>query len=714
MKKFYIFIFFAFLVSNLQAQDIEITEHPISSTQCIGSEVILKVFAESKSGQELKYQWYMDDIMLFGANSSLLMFQSLKHFQSGNYSCRVSNADNTDYVQSRVASVYAIRPTSITRQPDDVRINLSEGKVVLTFDAHVNGMPIAQALMSGENIKIQWYEVLEHIPYELIDNEIFSGSNSNLLNVHLTQLLDTTYYFASINGSCGAAVTRTVRIIKNLDDVVINLAIDDLDPCNGSIRTIKAEINNPNNYEMEFQWFKDDMPIINKHNVIGSRSDELVFSPILPEDEGRYRLEANIKKLNYNLKSNSIDMKIIKVPKLVALRIEDMTAGIGYRTKVFLSIFYEIGDSTYLDVYRDGELVNTWEPEWVHNAYDLARANANIGLIPINYGVDTSNKDARYWAVVRNRCGTSISDTVTIRDNLNDFEGRDPWNQYREFCEGESTTLQMNYYLHKQSDLNYSWASNNGNTLTDEKFYEGRITNKLTFKNLRKLDDGHYHITARTKHGKEIGDTTIWSNKFVIKVYAKPAIFKQPNDKVVSYGDLDTLMYVQFLNEEEEEINVELYYMPYLNSTPQLIQQTTALHGLWYRYIREVTFADDGYYFAKFRHDNFCGYSITDTIKIDVQPKTSTSVKSDYSTSLTVFPNPASEYITITKPSKGFEPSEGSEIKIFNTLGECVIELTDVQHLGDVGHLQRIDVSNLPRGVYYLRIGSRTQMFVKM
>ncbi|PKL84633.1 MAG: hypothetical protein CVV22_11890 [Ignavibacteriae bacterium HGW-Ignavibacteriae-1] len=81
---------------------------------------------------------------------------------------------------------------------------------------------------------------------------------------------------------------------------------------------------------------------------------------------------------------------------------------------------------------------------------------------------------------------------------------------------------------------------------------------------------------------------------------------------------------------------------------------------------------------------------------------------------LNIFPNPAMDYITITKPSEGFEPSEGSEVKIFNTLGECVIELADVQHLGDVGHLQRIYISHLPRGVYYVRIGIRTQMFVKM
>ncbi|PKL85075.1 MAG: hypothetical protein CVV22_09620 [Ignavibacteriae bacterium HGW-Ignavibacteriae-1] len=78
-----------------------------------------------------------------------------------------------------------------------------------------------------------------------------------------------------------------------------------------------------------------------------------------------------------------------------------------------------------------------------------------------------------------------------------------------------------------------------------------------------------------------------------------------------------------------------------------------------------------------------------------------------------IHPNPASEYITI-QTSEVLETSEVSGVQIINTLGECVIELADVQHLGDVGHLKRIDVSNLPRGVYYVRIGSRTQMFVKV
>ncbi|MBS3998888.1 MAG: T9SS type A sorting domain-containing protein [Desulfobulbaceae bacterium] len=76
-------------------------------------------------------------------------------------------------------------------------------------------------------------------------------------------------------------------------------------------------------------------------------------------------------------------------------------------------------------------------------------------------------------------------------------------------------------------------------------------------------------------------------------------------------------------------------------------------------------------------------------------------------------PNPATEYIEINatiNPTVNRRVDEGSEIKIFNTLGECVLTVETIHELS----LQRIDISHLPRGVYYLRIGSQTQMFVKI
>ena len=82
----------------------------------------------------------------------------------------------------------------------------------------------------------------------------------------------------------------------------------------------------------------------------------------------------------------------------------------------------------------------------------------------------------------------------------------------------------------------------------------------------------------------------------------------------------------------------------------------------------------------------------------------------DIDNQIVLSPNPASDYIEIGKPSEGFEPSEGSVIKIYNSFGELVI--TDVQLLRDVGHLKRIDISHLPAGLYFIQIGNYSEKFM--
>ncbi|MCO5251222.1 MAG: T9SS type A sorting domain-containing protein [Candidatus Kapabacteria bacterium] len=81
-----------------------------------------------------------------------------------------------------------------------------------------------------------------------------------------------------------------------------------------------------------------------------------------------------------------------------------------------------------------------------------------------------------------------------------------------------------------------------------------------------------------------------------------------------------------------------------------------------------------------------------------------------------IHPNPASEYIEINaaiNPTVNRGVDETAEIKIYNTLGECV-NLTRLPSTGSGSGNLRIDISHLSRGVYYIRISSRTQMFVKM
>ncbi len=77
---------------------------------------------------------------------------------------------------------------------------------------------------------------------------------------------------------------------------------------------------------------------------------------------------------------------------------------------------------------------------------------------------------------------------------------------------------------------------------------------------------------------------------------------------------------------------------------------------------------------------------------------------------LAISPNPACEYIEITHPSEGSEPSESMSVRIYNALGECVINYESGITNYELGI--RIDVSNLPVGAYYLRICNKMCKFI--
>jgi hypothetical protein len=92
---------------------------------------------------------------------------------------------------------------------------------------------------------------------------------------------------------------------------------------------------------------------------------------------------------------------------------------------------------------------------------------------------------------------------------------------------------------------------------------------------------------------------------------------------------------------------------------------------------------------------------------------TPTSIESiivkDINSGFIVTPNPASDYIEIGQLSKVFDPSEGSGIKIYNTFGECVKNLSPALSEGEG---VRIDISHLPVGLYLLQIGNYSEKFM--
>ncbi len=106
-----------------------------------------------------------------------------------------------------------------------------------------------------------------------------------------------------------------------------------------------------------------------------------------------------------------------------------------------------------------------------------------------------------------------------------------------------------------------------------------------------------------------------------------------------------------------------------------------------------------------------------------------TSVYVNYAqeTTFLISPNPASEYIEISIPENHrVNPVVLSEeIAIYDVLGNVVYSTKDTERsrsteVSNDGHFDyaqcpvRIDISHLPRGVYFVRVGDRIEKFVKL
>ena len=86
-----------------------------------------------------------------------------------------------------------------------------------------------------------------------------------------------------------------------------------------------------------------------------------------------------------------------------------------------------------------------------------------------------------------------------------------------------------------------------------------------------------------------------------------------------------------------------------------------------------------------------------------------------------VYPNPSSNFITIEFSNQGLQPfAEGDKVQIFDVLG---IEVGQSSLIDNTTHyngqsgmidLLRIDVTHLPAGMYFIRIGQKVKKLVKM
>jgi hypothetical protein len=162
------------------------------------------------------------------------------------------------------------------------------------------------------------------------------------------------------------------------------------------------------------------------------------------------------------------------------------------------------------------------------------------------------------------------------------------------------------------------------------------------------------------------------------------------------------------INEGENfELSIEAVSSDSINY--QWFKDSTLLQGFNAEYIikNNAELNDSGIYYCEITNE--CGMVKSKEINLIINPIN--SVYEELPGEYSISPNPARDYIEISSinPTLKSGVDDCSAIQIFNTLGEIFMSVEQTS-----SSVQRIDVSHLAPGIYFIKIGNRVERFVKM
>ena len=696
--------------------ETEILQQTQSVQVCSSEDIYLQVDA---LGFNLTYQWFKDGIMLNGERSSLLSITKIRYNQSGVYSCLIMTEGSCNDTVSNPIPVYVATKTEFVHKPNDVQYSvyeaLKEEKTTgrMTAKIHVNNIE------ELKNIKFQWLkdslclEPLENgggylgwwrctIRIKLEDDARITGSTSQTLQIRDMVWGDRANYYCIATGLCGSDTTRCY-VGENTHFLIKNNFIK-FEGCQGEDVTLKVTVKKFFNGRLLYQWCKaGNIKIEESEKFIGTQTPELTIKNTdAVMDNNVYYCRVTLIEYNITQHSNEFFVEPFKVPK-IALQ-PHRTVIKDKRNK-----FY---GQTYIDVIVENPIkcLYTWYRNgkqarktcWLSD-YWLGRdscpppdnAPPPRPAVPEDVGW--------YKCKIENKCGIIWSDSVYVSWGFNDVAA----------CVGKDAIISVdkledNYY--------YEWTKNN-NVINESSKYFDTDSHELKIKNLNNNDEGFYHCFAVNKSN----NSKFEYGQVFLEVRQPPVILKEFPDEIVNDGL--SMRYVAVTASSKGE---RFYYRLYIDDEPaeplKEIINNNHLESTYPFYLGGYnTNLKSGRYKYYFKND--CGEVWSKEMKIintaykpggkpipEDELITAVVFDSDIQSSL-IYPNPASDFIEINISNKGLKPfAEIENVQIFDMLGIEVLSIGTGLDLST----QRINISHLPAGVYYIRIGDKVEKFLKM
>jgi hypothetical protein len=471
---------------------------------------------------------------------------------------------------------------------------------------------------------------------------------------------------------------------KIVDTLKIENFTKELIYCAGTENNyIECNANSSYGQELHYQWYKDFS------RLEAENSSRLVFSKFDSNSTGIYQCMVYTSAESV-VWSDYIPVYAVSVPIIID-QSEDITDAI-------------IGENYEFEVkvHSNGKLPPDYKDsiQWFKYTAKVGEKTAlkdnsrYSGTNSIQFvitglsNLDICEKGDYFFVEIISLCGKVVSKRFTI-SKISEIVIINSSKNIN-ICESDFAEIKVDYQTKNCDTLSFRWFFNEQPISNNENIELNEAELKISKTQI--INSGKYFLEIEAL--KE--NIKVRSESTYIAVNEKPQILSQSSNSLI-------------INEGENfELNVEAVSFDTIHY--QWFRNSVLLPGYNSKNIIKTNaeLNDAGIYYCEIT--NICGTVNSENINLTVTPTTDVT---DIRLELAIHPNPATEYIEIAvdiNPTVNRRVDEGSEIKIFNTLGECVMTV-ETRHAVS---LQRIDISHLPRGVYYLRIGSRTQMFVKM
>ncbi len=359
---------------------ITIAEEPSDIVDCIGTtNHALVVVANADYNATLTYQWYKDGLALTGQTNPIFYINNaLTHDMNAIYQCMVTANGEATGKNTRPTLLYTLRPTKITRQPENRRIDLGQ---LSTFDVDMN---VFQEDPIDYQPSIQWYRG----GVMLQDNDRIAGTKSSILTIRDIQAIDYgNDYYVKITGKCGTDSSVMIDMSEIPKLTLTDLAAT-LDLCVGSPLSLTvAAVTSVPNVKIGYQW------MLNGVAIAGATSATYTVATVAAVNAGDYTCVVTLEN-NYDTKTTTVcKVTVDTAPEIV--------------TNLAASVSVQTGRDLSLAVVAKG---NNLTYQWLKNNTDIVgETNATYtraGVVAADEGT--------YSVKITNPCGVVTSTECVV------------------------------------------------------------------------------------------------------------------------------------------------------------------------------------------------------------------------------------------------------------------------------------------------------------